>query len=1248
MARWRKIVLWFAGIVSLLLILLLSFNFILIRSSLSEILKAKLLAKVYENSACQADFEKLDIFLFPTPHAVASGVMIGVPGRLSGTVKSLTIVPRILPLFAGRVELAKLRLSSLQMEITIPDVAEPDHPPETPPAMLGEELLGSNATTQPSGPSTRGSSLTNAWQAQPLSLSHPEASLLPVLALLTEKAPGLHLQIEQGSLDIVNKTRPLIVLRELSAAISLPPSHLSAKIECKSDQWEKLAIDGWFDPRASRSKGRIIVDHFRSQELGAYLPSTMPKPVDESPIDLDLSFASEGPGVLSAAFQASSPSLTLQAGHGKSLISKLLLEGTLQMAAGKLEMNISGLHAENPQLSLTGQFLLRPEIPETSYHFEGRNIDAASVREAALTLAGENQDVQDVFEIIRGGKVPQVIFEARGASVADLQKAENLFVNGSLQEGEVFIPEVKLRVNDVFGNVVISHGILEGKNLQGRTDGSTGRKGSLTVALTDDNGPFHLDIEIDADLSQLPPVLTRVVTDEAFLRELARVRKLSGRAKGRLILGETLNAVETRVEVDECSLKGRYQPFPFPLEIKAGALLYEGSTLAVRSLQGRVGKSELFDVSGSLNWGQGLDLELASSTKARVSLDEFFPWLMTLPGAGNNRWNVQSLGGTLWIDSLAFSGLLSRPGDWRFMANCRIEELAAGSSLLPDALHVKTGVIVANPQSLEVANCNLTCLDASLDASGQVTGYMTEPQAADFTFRGEIGAQASEWLSNLFHLPRDLRVRPPLSTSQTHVIWARKAPTRLSSVFRVNEGPEVTMDAILGAQELSINSLTIADQESKATLSLSIQEGAFGIGFKGNLRSGTMDRLFIKNQLFGGSLTGDLTVQVIPNRLPNSTATGKLTVKDLWYSPEQGKPLTLQDASLEASGSSLELKTATFRVLDTLIELKGKAGVVEDQVRLDLDLFADGIDWSQLQEIYSLEKLGGGSPERTADRGVILREMPVRGNLRVHAGSFTYDAYTWKPLQANLTFAQDGINLEVKEARLCTIPTPASMIPSAQGPVLMINLDARNLDLDPTLSCLWDKKGVLTGSFDLQGEITAKVQQENMSETLKGSLNFVARDGRVYRSTVLAKIFDLLNFTEVYRGRLPDLAHEGCAYDSIRATATLKNGKLLLNDVIFDGRCAKMVGTGEVDLASQKVKFTVLVSPLKTVDTVVRNIPLVGSLLGGSLVSIPVKVTGDLNDPTVVPLSPSAVGSGLLGTMKRVFRLPFTLTQPLK
>ncbi len=1234
--------------VAVLLILLWSLGFFLARTSLLEPLKEELLAKLCENSSCQADFEKLDIGLFPTPRAVASGVRIAVPGMLSATAKSLTLFPSILPLMAGRVELKELQLTSLQMQVTLPDVSETAHPPEASPAKRGEGFGENNASVQSPELSAQDSSATSGGLGQPSVLSHLGASTRAALKLLSEKAPGLHLRIEQGSIDIIHKTRPQITLRELSAAISLPPDNLSVSIACKSNAWEKLALEGWFDFNESRSKARLIMDHFQSQELGAYLPATMLKPVGESLIDLDLTFASEGPEAFSAALQGSSPSLTLQMGRERSLLNKVFIEGTLHMAAGKLDVRVSRLNVENPQLSLSGQFLIDPKTPEASYHLECLNTDAASVRDVALALAGESQDVLDTFEIIRGGRVPRVIFEARGPSVADLQKADNLVVNGSLQEGVVFIPEIDLMVNDVFGDVLIAHGILEGKNLQGRSDASTGRKGSLTVALSGEDGPFHLDLEIDADLAQLPPVLARVVPNEAFLKELALVREVTGRATGRLILGDTLKAISTRVEANEWSLRGLYQRFPFPLELKAGLFFYEGSTVALKSLQGRAGKSEVLDVSGSFDWSRGPVLELAASTKARLSLDEIFPWLVTLPEVSNNRWNIRSLGGTLSIDSLTFNGPLSRPDDWRFQANCRVEELISGSDLLPDTLHVKSGVMVATPQSLQATNCIVTGLDASLTASGKFTGYMTELQAADLTFQGEIGPRAGEWVSDLIHLPPDLRMRTPVATPRTQLTWAKQALTTLSTVFRVSGGPEVAMDVNLGAQELSINPLVIADQDSNATLGVSIKEGEFGFGFKGNLVNGTLDRLFAKNQLFGGSLTGDLTLQVIPTRMQDSTADGTLTVKDFWYAPTPGRPLTLQDASIEATGKSLALKTATFRVLDSAIELKGNASIIADQVQLDLDLLADGIDWDQLREFYPLETLGGKNGDSAAERGVKLQEMPVRGTLRVHAGHFTFDHYTWKPLRAKLLFAPDGTSIEVTEARLCSIPTPASIIPSAQGPVLLINMDARNLDLDSTLACLWEKKGIITGAFDLQGEITAKVQQQNMSETFQGSLDLFARDGRVYRSTVLAKIFDLLNFTEIYRGRLPDLVREGCAYDSIRARAALKNGKIMVEDAIFDGRCAKMVWTGEVDLASQKVNFTVLVSPLKTVDTVVRNIPLLGHILGGSLVSIPIKVTGDLNDPTVIPLSPSAVGSGLLGTMKRVFQLPFRLIQPLQ
>jgi hypothetical protein len=72
------------------------------------------------------------------------------------------------------------------------------------------------------------------------------------------------------------------------------------------------------------------------------------------------------------------------------------------------------------------------------------------------------------------------------------------------------------------------------------------------------------------------------------------------------------------------------------------------------------------------------------------------------------------------------------------------------------------------------------------------------------------------------------------------------------------------------------------------------------------------------------------------------------------------------------------------------------------------------------------------------------------------------------------------------------------------------------------------------------------------------------------------------------------------------------------------------------------------VAPLKTVDSVVKKIPIVGGILGGTLVSIPVRATGDLTDPKVSALSASGVGSELLGIMKRAFKLPFKVIEPFR
>jgi hypothetical protein len=86
---------------------------------------------------------------------------------------------------------------------------------------------------------------------------------------------------------------------------------------------------------------------------------------------------------------------------------------------------------------------------------------------------------------------------------------------------------------------------------------------------------------------------------------------------------------------------------------------------------------------------------------------------------------------------------------------------------------------------------------------------------------------------------------------------------------------------------------------------------------------------------------------------------------------------------------------------------------------------------------------------------------------------------------------------------------------------------------------------------------------------------------------------------------------------------------------------------GDIDLVAKEMNLLILVAPFKTVDRIVEILPLIGGVLGGKLISIPFRAKGDLIDPNVYALPPTAVGSGILGILERTLKLPLTIIQPI-
>jgi hypothetical protein len=501
-----------------------------------------------------------------------------------------------------------------------------------------------------------------------------------------------------------------------------------------------------------------------------------------------------------------------------------------------------------------------------------------------------------------------------------------------------------------------------------------------------------------------------------------------------------------------------------------------------------------------------------------------------------------------------------------------------------------------------------------------------------------MGPEATQWVSDVIRLPSELRVRSPFSVSKGHLFWDKNAKTLFSGNLALKDGPHVFIDIAWKPEELLINNVLIQDDQSRASLALNLKKKEFDLNFSGNLNKKTLDHLLAKNQFLSGWIKGGFQAHILIDQPMKSTAQGKLQGADLGSLGKLKVPLKIEKISLSATKNRLDVDSAVCTWGDSRLTLGGNVDFSAKGFLLDMDLSADGLEWGKVKKILAKE-----NEKRNREQDKNGWTFPMQGILRVKSDYFTYGSFTWNPFHADISFRHDGISVSVTEANVCGISTPGILKVSASGFLLDVKPVSKHQELDLTLACLWDKKGFMSGDFDLGGTLRGRGKYGELARSLRGDLEFLADDGRIYRFGVLAKMFALLNVTEIFMGKLPDLKKEGFAYDSIKAKGNLHDGKLTMKEGTVDSPSMKIVWQGDIDLITKKLDLTVLVAPLKTADRIIEKIPWVGEILGGTLISIPIKVTGDIRDPTVTPLSPSAVGSEILGIMKRILRLPFKI-----
>lgn len=862
------------------------------------------------------------------------------------------------------------------------------------------------------------------------------------------------------------------------------------------------------------------------------------------------------------------PALTLHRQGQTESIKGVKLKGSARLAGGEISVSLVQLVLVEPAFELTGSLTLAPTAPGITLNLTGSSIDVDATRRIFLSLAGETSPSKEIFAYLRGGHVPRISFRSQGESPSELGKLNNIQVEGQLQNGQVSIPQSKLDLTEVSGDVVISEGILQGSRMSTRLEGSTGRDGSLKLGLTRGNNLFQLELTVHTDLRQAQPILLRVVANPTFVAELKKISNLQGTGQGRLVLGDRLNNITARVEVSELKLSADYQGVPFPISISQGQFVLTAGQVKVGKLRGKLGESQFAELSGQLRWKKALSLDI---TAGRFGLDmtELYPWLASLPGLHEPLADVKEVRGRIDLAALKLKGVVDKPAEWQYTLSGSVQDLSVDTSLFPDTIRLARGDFEIDAQQLVVQNLQTSGLDASLTLGGSLKGFPQRLDRVELFVAGRMGPDSVEWLRGRLKVPESYAIHAPLNISNAAVSWQADSTTSFNGAVSIENGPAINADVDHHPDRLQVHRLTIKDQYSDASMAFDLKEEGRDIQFAGKLQHETLQSLFVNPPFSSGRLEGELAVSLPRTGTSRLTARGQLTGENL--------PVLLP------SGDEMAI----------------------ERVRLNADD-------SQIQ---------------------------------VDVPKLTWRGLTWEPVIATVSFERDRTDIRVRKSKLCGIDAHGLFSLAGEEVSLDMTLAGEGLDVSTSYTCLTQGQVKMSGALAFSSQISAKGKTGELVTALQGPLEMTFSNGVIEQEKRLARILEVLNVTEIVKGRLPDLGSSGFAYTTLTLEGEFQSGKLIIQKLFMDGETLDLIGNGEAGLQDKSIDVELLAAPFKTVDSVVKNIPGVNYLLAGSLVTIPIRITGDRADPKVQVMSASSVGSALLGLGERIIKSPIKLME---
>lgn len=957
-------------------------------------------------------------------------------------------------------------------------------------------------------------------------------------------------------------------------------------------------------------------------------------------LDLDAGVDIGNPKNFSADLDISGAGLAFLQADKKIEIACEHLKSSLRVSGDDVIVSLADFRTANPAARLSGSFTALPHTSGFSLDLKGYGLDVSAIRKAALRLFGGNEVIAGIFSYLKGGRIPHIRIQSKSRELSDLGNMDNLVIQGRLLGGDIAIHPIRMQLSAVSGDVRISRGLLEASHASAKLGKTIGRDGFLKLGISQGNDAFHLGIKINADLAQVPGVLEGIIPPGAILRELSLFKDISGRATARLELGETLSDIQTRLEVSNMAFSASYRRLPFPLEIRDGRLVYQKNRVKIENLDGKIGKTSFSNLFCSVDWGGDIGVDMPKG-RVRIDLDTFCPWLSSFEVIGKGLAGVERVGGFLELSEMSLDipkdiDRTSKP--LRFSATGDVDGVYLQARHLPDTLLLDSGKFRVEPDRSSFTDLKGRLMDAEFNLTGTISGKIYQPDSLTVGLNGRMGEKTISFLRKAGILKLYYPLRGPIRLSHTDIDWQASGSFSFKGDIFCPEGARLSCEFYRHAGGFTIKRLDIKDMESDAAVAFDFKKNEISLKFKGVLYGHTLGRVFALKKSPQGILKGDFLADFVENRWSSSSFEGRLSGKGIVFPFPQGPPLKIERLMLSGIHDVIDVKRLGISYDGSQADITGRLYAAADIFMFDLYASAGDLAFGFPGKIGNGSE---GSVENEFLRG--LADFPVKGVINLSARSLSLGKYTFKPFHARIAKTMHKIIIDADRADICGLDAMGTI--DWNGTIMRLELKAaaKNRDFDSTYACLSGDRIKMSGKYDLHCTISSQGHIDDLMKNARGKFDFKAKKGVITKEKELARILEVINVTEIVKGRLPDLKAKGFRYNTIDITGVLSGNVIDVSKFYMDGKTLDILGAGTVELNKNTIDAKLLASPFKTVDSVIQAIPGVNYLLAGNLVSIPIRISGQLDDPKVHVMEISEISSNFLNFAERVIKSPVKL-----